>query len=882
MSRENDLFKNYTQLDSYLPVPVWQALRFVSIGVAFAFVALLIFQPEHGLNLFWNVAVVCLPLVFLLAPGIWRNLCPLAATNQLPRLSGHTRGWSLSERWKANAFVVGMTLFFVLVVCRKIFFNASGHATAALLGGALFFALVGGLLFKGKSGWCSTFCPVLPVQRLYGQNPYLQVANSHCQPCVGCAKNCYDFNPTMAPLADHYDDDRHYVGFRRFFAGLFPGFILAYFLVPGAPVNDVLTLVWLTGIYMAVSLGIFHLLDHAFRSKLNRMVTVYAALALNCYYWFAGFKLHAALHSFGLPVPDDDVFVWLVRMPVAILSGLWAVRTGSNERLFLRKITGELTTVNVQVGGAAEAALGENAGRRAAALRIEPEGRTLNPKPKQSVLEAVEGCGLKLESGCRMGVCGADPVAVTSGFDSLSPITGEEKSTLERLGFAKNTRMACCARIQGAVTVELKPHPREASASAAPAPVNFDPALKRIVIIGTGIAGVTAADHVRRRHPACEIHLIGRESHLLYNRMGISRLIYGQSGMQGLYLMPESWYAEHKVTLWVNTAVTRIDAPGRQVELATGEKLAYDRLILANGSSSVAPALEGYGARGTWVLREADDAIAIRRHVQEVGAKNVVIAGAGLLGLEAAYALKKLGVSPTVLSNSGRILNRQLDEASAALLARYLHGLGIHIVAPAQAARLETKDGAVAAVHLQDGSVLPCDLFLACIGVRPNLDLARDAGLTVKKGVVVNDAMQTSDPAIYAAGDVAECRGELWGLWPVAVEQAEIAAANATGEPRAYAGFVPSTLLKVVGADVMSVGVFEEAPGDEVILDARPADYKYRKLVIREGRLAGAILIGHPSDTAVVAKVVKTKADISPLLARLRAGDLAALETATP
>ncbi|MEY4488278.1 MAG: hypothetical protein RIQ79_786, partial [Verrucomicrobiota bacterium] len=475
MSREKNLFKNYTQLESYLPVAVWQALRYLSILAALGCVVLLVFKPALGLNFFWNVAVVSLPLVFLFAPGIWRNLCPLAATNQLPRLTGRTRGWSLSDRWKANAFVVGMTLFLVLVVCRKIFFNTSGLATAALLGGALLGALVGGLLFKGKSGWCSTFCPVLPVQRLYGQNPYLQVANSHCQPCVGCAKNCYDFNPTMAPLADQYDDDRHYVGFRRFFAGLFPGFILAYFLVPGTPANDVLTLFWQTGIYMAVSLASFHLLDHAFHSKLNRMVTVYAALALNCYYWFAGLKLYGALHSFGLSMPDDDVFVWLVRMPVAILSGLWVVRTGSNERLFLRKITGELTTVNVQVGGAAEAALGENAGRRAAAaLRIDPEGRTLNPKPKQTVLEAVEGCGLKLESGCRMGVCGADPVAVTSGFDALSPISGEEKSTLERLGLAKNTRMACCARIQGAVTVELKPHPREASAVAAP-PVKFDP-----------------------------------------------------------------------------------------------------------------------------------------------------------------------------------------------------------------------------------------------------------------------------------------------------------------------------------------------------------------------------------------------------------------------
>jgi NADPH-dependent 2,4-dienoyl-CoA reductase/sulfur reductase-like enzyme/ferredoxin len=873
--KPNDrLFRNYTQLDSYLSVQTWQRLRYLSILATLGVFLLLLFRPELGLALFWNFLVILLPAVFFTMPGLWRNLCPLAATNQLPRLFNLTRGWTLSESWKANAYVVGMALFFVLVTCRKIFFNTSGPATAALLGGALLAALVGGFLFKGKSGWCSTFCPLLPVQRLYGQNPQVMIANSHCQPCVGCAKNCFDFNPTMAPLADQYDDDRHYVGFRRLFAALFPGFILAYFVVPGCPVIDLSTLLFQTGLYMAASLTVFHLLDHAFRGSLNRIVAVYAAVSLALYYWFASVQLMESLTTFGLPAPEAGV--WVIRALVIALGLAWIRRTWRNEKQFLRQINGEITTVNVQVGGAAEAALGENAARRAASLLVNPEGRKLATKPKQTVLEAVEACGLKLESGCRMGVCGADPVAVTEGMDSLSPATGDEKSTLERLGFAKNTRMACCARIQGAVTVELKPHPRGPSDKAAP--VKFDPALKRVVIIGTGIAGITSADHVRRRHPECEIHLVGREPHLLYNRMGISRLIYGQSGMQGLYLMPESWYAEHRITLWINTSATRIDATARGIELATGDRLPYDKLILANGSSCVVPPLEGFGAKGTCVLREADEAIAIRKYVQENGVKNAVIAGAGLLGLEAAYALKKMGVSPTVLSNSARILNRQLDGASASLLGKYLHGLGIHILTLSQAARLETRNGAVTAVHLQDGNVLPCELFMACVGVRPNLDLAREAGLAVKNGVVVDEAMRTSDPHIYAAGDVAEYRGELWGLWPVAVEQAEIAAANATGETRSYAGFVPSTLLKVVGADVMSVGVFEEVPGDEVLLDSRPAEYKYRKLIVRDGKLAGAVLIGHPTETALLTRIVKAKTDVSDLLPQLRAGDLSSLE----
>lgn len=867
------LFKNYTQIDRLFPAAVWHLLRAGSILVTLGLLVLLCVHPVLGLDLFWNVAVVVLPLVFLCAPGLWRNLCPLAATNQLPRLTGLTRGWTLTDGWKAHAFVVGMVLFFVLVTGRKLFFNHSGPATAVLIGGALVAALIGGLLFKGKSGWCSTFCPLLPVQRLYGQNPYLVVANTHCQPCVGCAKNCYDFNPTMAPLADQYDNDRHYVGFRRLFAGLFPGFVLAYFLLPA---GDLGTLLMQTGAYMAVSLAIFHLLDHVGHARLNRLIILSAVAGLNIYYWFASEKLVGALSRLGLPLPEGAA--WVFYGLVLVVSIAWLLRTWGLETRFLQRMSGEATGLQTRIGGNAQAALAENAAKRAASLRIDPEARVLTPKPRQTVLEAVEACGLRLESGCRMGVCGADPIAVTHGLEALSPITGDEKSTLERLGFAPNTRMACCARIQGDVTVELKPHPRQVAPVASP--VQFDPAIKKVVIIGTGIAGVTAADHVRRRHPECEIHLIGRESHLLYNRMGISRLIYGQSGMQGLYLMPESWYTEHRITLWINTAATRIDTAGRTVSLATGQSLPYDRLILASGSAATVPPLAGFGARGTFVLRDADDAIALRRYVQETGAKRVVVAGAGLLGLEAAYALEKLGLEATVLSNSARILNRQLDEAAAGLLSQYLHGLGIHILTQAQPARLEIVNNTLTAVHLQNGNTLPCELFLVCIGVKPHADLPREAGLTVNKGVIVDETMRTSDPVIYAAGDVAEYRGELWGLWTVAVEQAEIAAVNALGGGRLYAGFVPSTLLKVVGADVLSVGVFEEAPGDEVILEARPAEYKYRKLIIREGRLVGAILIGYATDMAGVSKAVKARREVAALLPRLRTGELAALEAA--
>src|SRR5690606_25118838 len=179
-------------------------------------------------------------------------------------------------------------------------------------------------------------------------------------------------------------------------------------------------------------------------------------------------------------------------------------------------------------------------------------GRVEVPVPEgASILDAAERAGLQIEAGCRMGVCGADPVAVLDGMSCLSEPQRDEQNTLRRLGLAENTRMACCARLgAGTVVVSLAPEP--GSRAAAPTG-GYDRSIVSVVVLGNGIAGVTAADFVRRGHPDCEIHVVGREPHALYNRMGISRLVHGRSAMQGLSLLPERWYDDHDITAWLNT-----------------------------------------------------------------------------------------------------------------------------------------------------------------------------------------------------------------------------------------------------------------------------------------------------------------------------------------
>src|SRR3712207_2423964 len=235
----------------------------------------------------------------------------------------------------------------------------------------------------------------------------------------------------------------------------------------------------------------------------------------------------------------------------------------------------------------------------------------------------------QIESGCRMGVCGADPVCVKEGMEHLSAISDDERSTLDRLGFADSTRMACCARVEGPVTMALKPErPKVPDLSRSRiADFAFDRSIQRVVVLGNGIAGVTAADHLRRRHPLAQIDLVAEEPHHLYNRMGIGRLIYGRSAMQGLYLNPDAWYDERSITPWLNTRARKIDRLTREVVLGTGEKLPYDRLILATGSRSFVPPIAGFGVPGTFVLRPAGDALDLRAFAPRHGARRAAVAG---------------------------------------------------------------------------------------------------------------------------------------------------------------------------------------------------------------------------------------------------------------
>jgi nitrite reductase (NADH) large subunit len=867
------IFPNYIQLRtrSRLPAQLWPWMRAGSVVGTLALVAVLIIIPQTGLFVFWRLLIPILPLLFLIAPGLWRNICPLAASNQTPRVFSFTRGLTPPAWLKEYGYVIGFGAFFLLASSRKWLFNYDGLATALLVLAALAAAFGGGLLFKGKSGWCSSICPLLPVQRLYNQTPFVTVANSHCTPCVGCTKNCYDFNPGVAYLADLYDDDRYYSGYRTFFAAAIPGFILAYFTLPDPAMSDVLAMYLWFALYMLVSVGVFFVLNAFVKVTTNQLTALCGAAALNMFYWFGlPAWVNAVSGLFGVTPPAW--IAWLGQAGILVLTAVWIARTYAKEPLFLGQVMQQEET---RIAPGAARVLRKATQQDKAEITFMPNEVRVLAEAGRTLLEIAESNNQPIEAGCRMGMCGADPVVILSGMEHLSALGGEERSTLERLGLGERARMACMCRVKGPVAVSLDTKQAQLAATARVATA-YDRAIKRVVVIGNGIAGVTAADYVRRQHPDCEIHLVGREKHHLYNRMAITRLIYGRSAMSGLYLQPDAWYDERKITCWLNTQVTQVECGDRNVTLATGEKLPYDRLILTSGSASLVPPIEGFGMPGTFVLREAEEAMEIRAFVQEHQCRRAMIGGGGLLGLEAGYALHKLGMAVSVLERGEWLLRRQLDARGSAFLRQYLETMGMDIIVQAETAA-PLGDGRVSQVLLKDGRTLPCDLLLVAVGIKPNVDLARAAGLQVNRGVIVDAAMRTSTPDVFAAGDVCEFEKQVPGLWPVAVEQARVAAVNAMGGQEVYRETVPVTTLKVVGIDITSIGRFEPRSEDEIVI-ALFSEHRYRKLVIAGGKIVGAILLGYPLYAPAVSAAIKNEVDVSDRLDDLRAGRWEVLE----
>lgn len=385
---------------------------------------------------------------------------------------------------------------------------------------------------------------------------------------------------------------------------------------------------------------------------------------------------------------------------------------------------------------------------------------------------------------------------------------------------------------------------------------------RRIVVVGGGIAALAAVESLRDVCPAASITMITKEPVLPYYRLNLTRYLAGEVGAGALPIHPETWYTERRIRLRLAQEVVAVRPDAHTVELAAGEPESYDTLILACGAHAFVPPIEGVSLDGVSVLRTRADADRILAALRP-GASWIIVGG-GILGLEAAGALAQRGVGVTVLENADRLLPRQLDKPAAERLHAFVAAKGIQVRYQAKTQAIE-GDGKVRAVRLADGTGLAADGVIVAAGIRANSHLARKAGLEVNQGIVVDARLASSDPDIYAAGDAAEHRGIVYGLWEPARHQGAIAGMNAGGIVTEFGGLPRANTLKVLGIDLFSIGIVD-APDGSFDVFREDAGTGYFSFLFRDGRLAGAILVGDTRLSAALAKAVKSQQDCSALL----------------
>ena len=392
-----------------------------------------------------------------------------------------------------------------------------------------------------------------------------------------------------------------------------------------------------------------------------------------------------------------------------------------------------------------------------------------------------------------------------------------------------------------------------------------------LIIVGNGMAATRLADELSQRALGrYSLAVIGDEPRLAYNRVLLSPLLAGEIGEREIELKPAAWWRERGISTFYGRSVEAIDRATQTVSLRDGPTLPYGKLVLATGSTPLRPPFPGGDLAGVATFRDTADVGTMRAYARR-GARIVVIGG-GLLGLEAAYGLARGGADVTLLHLVDRLMERQLDHDGAGLLAAAMAARGIDVRLCA-----ETKgfrgEGHVEAVELTDGTEIPAALVVIAIGVRPNVELARAAGLAVGRGILVDDGLATDDPAIFAIGECAEHRGLAYGLVEPAYEQARVLAARLAGRESAYQGSLLSTNLKVSGVGVFSAGEFEAGEGAETVLLRDPAAGIYRKFVLRDGRLAGCVLVGDTQGALFYLGLIRSGQDISAIRADLPFGE---------
>ncbi len=389
-------------------------------------------------------------------------------------------------------------------------------------------------------------------------------------------------------------------------------------------------------------------------------------------------------------------------------------------------------------------------------------------------------------------------------------------------------------------------------------------AKRQLVVIGNGMAPGRMLEKVLEVAPEkFAITIFNAEPRVNYNRLMLSPVLAGEKSYEDIITHDDHWYESHGITLHKGAKVTEVDRVQQTVTSDTGITMPYDDLVFATGSTPIIIPLPGHELDGVLTYRDLDDVDEMLKAAQ--GGGRAVVIGGGLLGLEAAAGLKLRGMEVTVLHLMPSLMERQLDPAAGYLLASAFAERGIDVITEAHTKEILGTDGRVSGVLLEDGKEIDASIVVMAVGIRPSITLADMIGLDVDRGIQVDDSMRTSDPFIYALGECVEHRGQSYGLVAPLYDMADVAARNLCGESAEYQGSVTATKLKVTGVDLYSAGDFADQPGREEIVLRDAVAGVYKRLVLQDNRIVGAVLYGDTRDGAWYFDMLKKSVDISEM-----------------
>lgn len=385
---------------------------------------------------------------------------------------------------------------------------------------------------------------------------------------------------------------------------------------------------------------------------------------------------------------------------------------------------------------------------------------------------------------------------------------------------------------------------------------------KNIVIIGGGIAALSAIKAIREIDKEINIYVFQDEKYYPYYRIKLTKGLFDNIEESKFLLQKKEWYELNKVNLYLDKEVIAIDIVNNEVKINDGSSLKYDKLLIATGASNFIPPIKGINKKNVFTIRKFEDIEDIKANAKDK--QTVLNIGGGVQGLEAAWAFSKEGKDVIVVEALERLMPRQLDKRASDILKNKIEKCNIRILLNAQVERI-SGESSVDGVILKDGNKINCDMILYSVGIRSNVKLLENTDVKIKRGVLVNNKMQTNIKNIYAAGDVAELEGQIGGLWTVASEEGKIAGYNMVEKDKEYCIIPPVTMMNAFNISIFSVGNIDEENCEETIIEDKKDEELYKRLFIKDKIIVGAILVGDTKEAMLLKKAVEKKVLLSDL-----------------